>query len=137
MRVGAEGDAKGAREAEIGKFEVAVAVDEEVLGFQVAVEDAVGVAVSDAGEELGGEFFDLRSSSSVCKLKWGAVVRGWWLPYPRPTPNVPHSSPPSPPPAGAFPVRLGSRGELPYISLDLGPGTRKPSTAYARRRARC
>lgn len=58
--VGAQGDAEGAREPEVGEFEVAGAVDEEVLGFQVAVEDAVGVAVAYAEEELVGEFLDLR-----------------------------------------------------------------------------
>ena len=57
--VGAEGDAEGAGEAEVGEFEVAFFVDEEVLGFQVAVQDAVGVAVASAEEELVGEFFDL------------------------------------------------------------------------------
>ena len=61
MGVGAEGDAEGAGEAEVGEFEVAGGVDEEVLGLQVAVQDAVGVAVVDSGEELGGEFLDLDS----------------------------------------------------------------------------
>jgi hypothetical protein len=40
---------EGAGEAEVGDFEVAGGVDEEVLGLEVAVEDAVGVAVADAG----------------------------------------------------------------------------------------
>ena len=47
MGVGAEGDAEGASEPEIGEFEVAFTVDEEVLGFEVAMKDAVGVAVAD------------------------------------------------------------------------------------------
>lgn len=63
MGVGAEGDAEGTREAEVGEFEVAFFVDEEVLGFEVAVEDAVGVAVADAFDELVGEFLDLKSLS--------------------------------------------------------------------------
>lgn len=57
--VGAEGHAEGAGEAEVADLEVAVGGDEEVLGFEVAVEDSVGVAVADAGEELMGEFLDL------------------------------------------------------------------------------
>ena len=59
MGVGSKWDAEGACEAEVGEFEVAFFVDEEVLGFEVAVEDAVGVAVADALEELGCEFLDL------------------------------------------------------------------------------
>lgn len=42
VRVGADGEAKGAREAKVGQLEEVVgAVDEEVLGLEVAVEDAV------------------------------------------------------------------------------------------------
>lgn len=59
MGVGAEGDAEGAGEAEVGQFQVADFVDEQVLGFEVAVQDPVGVAVARAEEELGGEFLDL------------------------------------------------------------------------------
>lgn len=59
MGVGAQGHAEGAGETKVGEFEVAVAVDEEVLGFEVAVEDAVGVAIADALQELGCELFDL------------------------------------------------------------------------------
>ena len=65
MGVGAEGDAEGAREPEVGEFEVAVAVDEKVLGFEVAVQDAVGVAVFHALEELGGELFDLHDMLAI------------------------------------------------------------------------
>jgi len=57
--VGTEGDAEGAGEAEVGEFKIAFFVDEEVLGFEVAVQDAVGVAVAGAEEELVGEFLDL------------------------------------------------------------------------------
>ena len=59
--VGAQGDAEGAGEAEVGEFQVARAIDEEVLRFQVAVEDPVGMAVADAEEELVGEFLDLQA----------------------------------------------------------------------------
>ena len=61
MGVGAQGDAEGAGEAEVGEFQVARAIDEEVLRFQVAVEDPVGMAVADAEEELVGEFLDLQA----------------------------------------------------------------------------
>lgn len=60
MGVGAERHTEGAGETEIGELEVAFLVDEEVLGFEVAVEDAVGVAVACAFEELVGEFLDLQ-----------------------------------------------------------------------------
>ena len=59
MGVGPKWDAEGACEAEVGELEVAFFVDQKVLGFQVAVEDSVGVAVADAFEELEGEFLDL------------------------------------------------------------------------------
>lgn len=59
MGICAERDAKGASETEIADFEVAVLVDEEILRLQIAVEDAVGVTVANAGEELVCEFLDL------------------------------------------------------------------------------
>jgi hypothetical protein len=40
------------REAEVGDLEVTALVDEEILGLEVAVEDAVGVAEADDGDEL-------------------------------------------------------------------------------------
>jgi len=55
---GVDGDAEGAGEAEVGEFELAFVVDEEVLGFEVAVEDAVFMAEGDALEELVHEGFD-------------------------------------------------------------------------------
>jgi hypothetical protein len=39
--VGAEGNAKGSCETEVADFQVSVAVDEEVLWFEIAVEDTV------------------------------------------------------------------------------------------------
>jgi hypothetical protein len=39
--VGSEGNAKGSCEAEVADFEIAVAVDEEILRFEVAVENTV------------------------------------------------------------------------------------------------
>ena len=49
---GVDGDAEGAGEAEVGEFELAFVIDEEVLRLQVSVEDAVVVAEGDALEEL-------------------------------------------------------------------------------------
>jgi hypothetical protein len=43
-------------EPEIGDDDVAVAVEEEVLEFEVAVDDFFLVDVPDTGEELGEEF---------------------------------------------------------------------------------
>lgn len=59
----AERDAKGAGKTEVSDFEVAVFVNEEVLGLEVAVEDAVGVAVAYALEKLKGKLLDLLRSN--------------------------------------------------------------------------
>lgn len=52
VREGIDGNTEGSREAEVCEFELAFGVDEEVLGFEVAVQDAVVVAEGDAVEEL-------------------------------------------------------------------------------------
>ena len=54
----AERDAKGSGQAKIGELEVALLVNEQVLRLQVAVQDAVGVAVADAGAQLVHELLD-------------------------------------------------------------------------------
>lgn len=59
MGICAERNAKGASESEIADFEVSIFVDEEVLRFEIAVEDAVGVAVANAREKLVRELLDL------------------------------------------------------------------------------
>lgn len=59
MGICAERNAKGASEAEIADFEVSIFVDEEVLRFEIAVEDAVGVAVANSREKLVRELLDL------------------------------------------------------------------------------
>ena len=51
-------DAERSRETEVGEFELALVVDEEVLGFEVAVQDPVFVAEGDSLEELVHEGFD-------------------------------------------------------------------------------
>lgn len=58
VREGVDGDAKGTGETEIGEFELAFVVDEQVLGLEVAVEDTVFVAKGDSLEELVHEGFD-------------------------------------------------------------------------------
>lgn len=88
MGVGAEGDAEGAGEAEVADFEVAVFVDEEVLGFEIAVKDAVGVAVADARDELVGEFLDL-GWYSVSVLSCSRGIVGVRIPCLLPDPSVP------------------------------------------------
>jgi hypothetical protein len=53
MSEGSDGDAKRARQAKVGELErVGAAVDEQVLGLEVAVQHAVGVAVGHALEHL-------------------------------------------------------------------------------------
>ena len=51
-------DAKGSREAEVRKLEVPVAVDQQVLRLQVAVQHAVAVAVAHALAQLAHELLD-------------------------------------------------------------------------------
>lgn len=65
MGVCAEGNAESAGETKVSELEVALLVDEEVLRLEVTVEDAVGVAVAGAFEELVGELLDLLSYVSV------------------------------------------------------------------------
>jgi hypothetical protein len=52
VSVGADGDAESTGESEIGKLEVAIAVDEKVLRLQVTVKNTVRVAESDSTEHL-------------------------------------------------------------------------------------
>jgi hypothetical protein len=59
--VGTERDTECAGQAEIRQLQVALLVDEQVLRFEVTVQDAVGVAVAGSLEELEREFLDLKS----------------------------------------------------------------------------
>lgn len=59
MGVCAEWDAEGASETEVSDLKIAFRIDKEVLGFEVAVENTVGVAVTNARHELCGELLDL------------------------------------------------------------------------------
>ena len=65
---GVDGDAERAGQTKIREFQLALDVDEEVLGLEVAVQDAVFVAEGDALEELVHEGFD----GDVVELAAGA-----------------------------------------------------------------
>lgn len=58
MCVRPQRDAERTRETKVGQLEVAVAVDEQVLRFEVTVKDAMRVEVIDALDELPREPFD-------------------------------------------------------------------------------
>lgn len=49
-------DTEGACKPKVGKLEVALFVNKEVLGLQVAVKDAVAMAVVQPLDQLEGEF---------------------------------------------------------------------------------
>lgn len=55
VRVRADGNAESTGKTEVSKLELALLVDEEVLGLEVTVEDTVVVAEGDAAEELEEE----------------------------------------------------------------------------------
>lgn len=58
--VSAERNTEGASQTEISQLQVAFLVDEQVLWLQVTVENAVGMAVARALEELKSELLDLQ-----------------------------------------------------------------------------
>jgi hypothetical protein len=60
--VGPQGYLKRSRETKVGDLEVALAIDEEVVGFEVAVHDAAGVQVGETEDELPGEALCARPS---------------------------------------------------------------------------
>lgn len=60
VSVSTERNTEGASETKIGQLQVALLVDEQVLRLQVAVQDAVGMAVASTLEELKGELLDLQ-----------------------------------------------------------------------------
>ena len=55
---GINGDAKGSGQAEIRKLELAFVVDEEILGFQISMQDAVFMTKSYSSEKLVHEALD-------------------------------------------------------------------------------
>ena len=58
MGVGTQRDAEGACEAKVGQLQVALAVDEQVLRLEVAVQHAAAVAVADAFAQLFHKLLD-------------------------------------------------------------------------------
>lgn len=71
MCVGAERNTEGASKTEVGKFEVTFFVDQQVLGFEIAVKDAVCVAVVKTSNEL------------VCELANNLWTHAFASPIPR------------------------------------------------------
>jgi hypothetical protein len=63
--VGADGDAESAGKSEVGKFEIAVTVDEKVLGLQIAVKNSVRVAKSNSTEHLVQERLNLHGGKAA------------------------------------------------------------------------
>lgn len=62
MCVCSQGDTERASKTKVCKLEVALLVDKEILGLEVAVEHAVGVAVVEALYELVAEFLSVSGS---------------------------------------------------------------------------
>lgn len=58
VSVGAQGHAKCPRETKIRQLQIALLVDEQVLGLEVAMQDAVGVAVFHTVAQLLHELLD-------------------------------------------------------------------------------
>lgn len=58
MSVGAEWDTKRSRKSEIRKLQVALTIDQKVLGLEIAMQDAVAMAVAHALDQLRHEFLD-------------------------------------------------------------------------------
>jgi hypothetical protein len=52
MGIRAHGDANSSRQAKISELEAAVLVNEQILGLQIAVQDAVGVTKVQSLDEL-------------------------------------------------------------------------------------
>jgi hypothetical protein len=71
-------DPERAREPKVREFEIVGAVDEQVLRFEVTVQDPVCMAVEQARGQLVGEFLreGVRNSSIKIAGKRGRVVKG-------------------------------------------------------------
>lgn len=70
MGIRPQRDPKRTRQPEIGQFQVSLLVDQQVLGFQIAMQDAVRVAVVDAADELVGEFLEMNRKEGR-DVSWG------------------------------------------------------------------
>ena len=61
MRVGVRGDRLGAGQTKVRQLELAHGGDEQVLGFDVAVQDPPGVTEREASQQLEHEQLDVAS----------------------------------------------------------------------------
>lgn len=52
MSISPQGHTKGSRQTKIGQLEVTIAVNEQVLGFEITMQNAMAVAVADALHHL-------------------------------------------------------------------------------------
>jgi hypothetical protein len=55
VRISTQGDTESAGQTEISQFEVTLAVDEQVLGLEITVQDAMAMAVTNTLNQLGHE----------------------------------------------------------------------------------
>jgi len=68
--VGPERDTEGSSETEICELEVTVLVDEQVLRFEISMEDSMSVAVVESLDELEGEaLFDTDTKKSQVSVE--------------------------------------------------------------------
>lgn len=74
MGIGSQWNTERSCETEIGKLKVSITVDEQVLGLQVAVKDAVAVAVSDTLAQLAHELLDHIWSKSQVGECWSGTL---------------------------------------------------------------
>lgn len=58
VSIGAKRNAESASQAKVGKLEVQVAIDQEILRFKIPMKDTTAVAEFDTGAELRHEFLD-------------------------------------------------------------------------------
>ena len=68
MSVGLDRESKGSGQSEICEFDITILVDEQVLGFQVTMHNAVRMAVSGALQDLVGEFLHIGSRQGTTYL---------------------------------------------------------------------
>ena len=71
MSVRSHGNPERSRKTEVSKLEVVIFIDQQILRLEVAMEDAVGVTVECAAEELVGELLDLQANSGLAR--WHVV----------------------------------------------------------------
>ena len=56
MSVRSHGNAECSRKTEVSKLEVVIFIDQQILRLEVAMEDTMAVAVTQASGEMIGEF---------------------------------------------------------------------------------